>query len=127
MNVRSSFLQLGISWILRIGVVLSVIFEASGLLLNYFQTGSTSLGFTDQSLWRVRGGNFFDFAYSTAGSVFAGITAVELVSLGIATLMFTPYFRVIAAVFYYSVEKDWKYAAITVFVFAVITTALFVF
>jgi len=108
-------------------VILSVIFEASGLLLNYLQTGSSSLGFTDQSIWRVGGGNFFDFAYSTAISAVASVTAVELVSLGIVTLMFTPYFRVIAAVFYYSIEKDWKYVAITVFVFAVITAALFTF
>jgi len=109
-------------------VVLSVVFEASGLLLNYLQTGSSSLGFgADQSVWRVKGGNFFDFAYATAVSAATGVTAVELVSLGIMTLMFTPYFRVIAAVFYYSVERDWKYAAITSFVFAVITVALFVF
>jgi uncharacterized membrane protein len=38
--------------------------------------------------------------------------------------MFTPYFRVVASVVYYSVERDWKYVAITFFVFLVITYAL---
>ncbi len=95
--------------------------------MNYLETGSSSMGFADQSVWRVRGGNFFDFVYSTVASTAGGVTSVELVSLGIATLMLTPYFRVIAAAIYYGVEKDWKYVAITSFVFAVITTALFVF
>jgi uncharacterized membrane protein len=41
--------------------------------------------------------------------------------------MITPYFRIIAAVVYYTVERDWKYVAITFFVFSVITAALVVF
>jgi len=127
LSIRSATLQLGISWILRIGVVLSVLFEASGLLLDYLQTGSASLGFSDQSIWRVRGGNFFDFALTTVRSALTGLTSVELVSLGIVTLMLTPYFRIIAAVVYYGVEKDWKYVAITFFVFSVITAALIIF
>jgi len=127
MSVRSATLQVGISWILRVGVALSVLFEASGLLLDYLQTGSTSLEFANQSIWRVQGGNFFDFAFATARSAFSGLTSVELVSLGIITLMFTPYFRIIAALVYYGVEKDWKYVAITFFVFSVLTAALVVF
>ena len=108
-------------------MILSVAFEASGLLLNYAQTGSSSLGFSSQSIWRVKGGNFFDFVTSTAGSAVAGVTALELVSIGIVILMLTPYFRIIAAVVYYTVERDWKYVAITLFVFSVITSALFIF
>lgn len=127
MSLKSATLQLGISWILRIGVILSVIFEAAGLLLNYVQTGSMSLEFSEQSVWRVKGGNFFDFAFTTARSALTGATALELVSLGIVTLMLTPYFRVVAAVLYYGVEKDWKYVTITFFVFSVITAALFIF
>jgi uncharacterized membrane protein len=49
------------------------------------------------------------------------------VSLGIVTLMLTPYFRIIAAVVYYGIEKDWKYVTITFFVLSVITAALLVF
>jgi uncharacterized membrane protein len=122
LNSPSVRLQLGISWILRVGVVLSVIFEAAGLLLNYVQTGSSSFAFG--GTWRVAGGNFFDFTLATVRSLVSGVNPVELVSLGIITLMFTPYFRVIASMVYYCVEKDWKYVAITSFVFLVITYAL---
>jgi uncharacterized membrane protein len=99
-----------------------VILEAAGLLLNYVQTGSSSFAFS--ATWNVAGGNFFDFTLSTIRSLFSGANPVELVSLGIITLMFTPYFRVIASVVYYGLERDWKYVAITSFVFLVITYAL---
>lgn len=127
MSEGSPSLQLGISWILRIGVVLSVLFNAAGLLLDYAQTGSASLNLVAGSSWNVREGNFFDFAYSTTRSVFGGFTPVELASLGIVILMLTPYIRVIAAVLYYGVERDWNYVAITFFVFTVITLGLFIF
>ncbi len=129
MSVGSSSLQTGISWILRVGVLISVVFEVSGLLLDYAQTGSASLCLSGPScdVWRVAGGNFFDFAYSSVGSALVGLRPVDLVSLGIVSLMFTPYFRVVAAVVYYAVERDWKYVLITSFVTALITTALLVF
>jgi uncharacterized membrane protein len=120
-------LQLGISWILRIGLILSVLCTAAGLLLGYAQTGSASLSLVPGSSWNVKGGNFFDFAYSTTTSLFGGLTAAALVSLGIVVLMLTPYVRVIAAVLYYGVERDWQYVAITSFVFAVITVGLLIF
>jgi uncharacterized membrane protein len=126
MSGRTLALQTGISWILRIGVMLSVLFDTVGILLNYAQTGSDSLDLTS-SIWKVAGGNFFDFALSTARSLLGGLSPLVLVSLGVVTLMFTPYIRVIAAVVYYSVEKDWKYVAITFFVFVVITAGLLVF
>lgn len=77
--------------------------------------------------WRVPGGNFFDFVHSTVTSLASGASASGLVSLGIVTLMFTPYFRVVAAVVYYGIERDWKYVAITASVFLIITFALFIF
>ncbi len=125
MSNRSTALQIGISWILRIGVLLSVLFEGAGLLLNFIQMGSSSLALTDA--WRVSGGNFFDFAYSSAGSLLTGVSAFTLVSTGLVILMFTPYVRVVAAVVYYILEKDWKFVAITASVLAIITTALAVF
>ena len=127
MSEGPTSLQLGISWILRIGVILSVFFNAAGLLLEYAQTGSASLNFVPGSSWNVKEGNFFDFAYSTTRSLLGGLTPVALASLGIVILMFTPYVRVIAAALYYGVERDWKYVAITSFVFAVITLGLFIF
>jgi len=129
MSQPSAMLQLGISWILRVGVILSVIFEVSGLLLNYVDTGVSTLCLSGPScdIWRVAGGKFFDFAYSTIRNLFGGVTAEGLVSLGIVILMFTPYFRIGAAVIYYGVERDWKYVGITSFVFVLITVALLTF
>ena len=129
MSARPLSLQLGISWILRVGVVASVILEGAGIALGYAQTGAANLCLSGPACesWRVPGGNFFDFAYSTVTSLGAGLTAGSLVSLGIVTLMFTPYFRVLAAVGYYGVERDWKYVAITAAVLAIITAALLLF
>ncbi len=127
MSEGSTSLQLGISWILRIGVILSVLFNAAGLLLDYAQTGSASLNLAPGSPWNAKEGNFFEFAYSTTRSLFGGLTPVALASLGIVILMLTPYIRVMAAALYYGVERDWKYVAITSFVFAVITFGLFIF
>jgi uncharacterized membrane protein len=59
--------------------------------------------------------------------VSSGLSSLTLVSLGIVTLMLTPYLRVIAAVVYYTVERDWKYVMITTIVFLVITAGLIVF
>lgn len=126
MSAKSAALQVGISWILRVGVALSVVLEAAGVVLNYARTGESTLYPLD-AMWRVSGGNFFDFTYSAARSLVTGVTPIALVSLGVVALMFTPYVRVAAAVVYYGVEKDWKYVAITSFVFLLITVALLIF
>jgi uncharacterized membrane protein len=110
-------------------VILSVIFEGSGLLLDYLKSGTTTLCLSGSScdVWRIAGGKFFDFAYSSFGNLFSGVSAEGLVSVGIVILMFTPYFRIGAAVIYYGVERDWKYVGITSFVFVLITIALLMF
>ena len=125
MSAGSPGLQLGISWILRIGVILSLVLESAGLILNYLYTGDSSLNLSPK--WLAGGENFFGFASSTLGSFFSGANPVSIVALGVAVLVFTPYARVIAAVFYYAVEKDWKYVGITLLVLAVITYGLLFF
>jgi len=129
LSQSSTALQTGISWILRVGVFLSVIFASSGLILDYARTGSSTLCLSGPGcdVWRVSGGKFFDFAFATIGNLLNGVSAVGLVSLGVVILMFTPYFRIAAAVVYYSVERDWKYVGITSIVFVLITVALLTF
>jgi uncharacterized membrane protein len=124
MSVRVSSLSLGISWILRVGVTLSLALESAGVLLNYIQTGNQSLDLSP--VWQFKGGNFFDFATSTVMAIGAAPSPLNIMSLGVMTLMLTPYVRVVAGVIYYGVEKDWKYVGITLFVLAVITTGLVV-
>ena len=115
-------LEIGISWILRAGVAVSLLFETVGLLLNYINTGQTSLTLSDQ--WIARGGNFFGFISSVLGSLAKGADPVSITGLGIAVLVLTPYFRIIAAVVYYVAVKDWNFVAITAAVFGIITLGL---
>jgi uncharacterized membrane protein len=115
-------LEAGISWILRAGVGLSLLFETAGLLLNYANTGQTSLTLSAQ--WVARGGNFFGFVTSVIGSLTKGADPVSITGLGIAVLVLTPYLRIIAAVVYYVMAKDWNYVAITTVVFGIITLGL---
>ena len=121
MSVKVNSLALGISWILRIGVLTSLTLETAGVLWNYVQTGDQSLNLT--GTWQFTGGNFFDFASRTFGSM-SNPNPLSVISLGIAVLMLTPYLRVIAGVIYYIVQRDWKYVGFTLFVLGVITAGL---
>jgi uncharacterized membrane protein len=50
---------------------------------------------------------------------------VDNISLGVATLLLTPYLRVLASIGYFAfVERDLKYTLFTTFVFAVLTYSL---
>jgi len=53
-----------------------------------------------------------------------GATPLSLIALGIVLLMVTPYLRVLASVLYFTVERNPKYALISLFVLAVLTISL---
>lgn len=124
MSRSSPILQNGIGWILRAGVAISLVLESLGILLNYLRTGDAAV--TLSSSWLAGGGNFFGFAARTVGSLSSSLSPVGISALGVIVLMLTPYARIIAAVVYYGLEKDWKYVSITLFVFSVITVGLVV-
>ncbi len=121
---RSMALQVGVGWILRIGVMVSLALESAGMAVNYLQTGDSTLSAVPGSPWQVRSGDFFGFASSTFASVSSRVTAIDLTALGIVVLLLTPYARIAAAVVYYAVERDWKYVAITLAVLSVVTCGL---
>ncbi len=123
MSPRGTALEVGISWILRAGVGLSLVLETLGILLNYLQTGESSLT-VPSAAWLAKGGNFFGFASTSVGSVLSGVSPAGITALGVAVLMLTPYARIVAALIYYTFERDWKYIGITLFVFSVITIGL---
>ena len=122
MTAPPSALHSGIGWILRVGVALSLVLESAGLLLSFAQTGDSSLSLSQE--WLAGGGNFFGFTSSTLAAASQGVGPVTITALGVIVLLLTPYVRVLAAIAYYAIQKDWKYAAITLFVFAVITLGL---
>ncbi len=120
-------LQVSISWILRAGVGLSLALESLGVLLNYAQTGESLLVVPSANPnWLASGGNFFGFTASSISSGLSGATPQGITALGVAVLLLTPYARIIAAVVYYALEKDWKYVAITLLVFSIVTVGLVV-
>jgi len=124
MGMKVSSLSLGISWILRVGVTVSLVLELAGVLLYTIQTGNQSLDLSVS--WQFKGGNFFNFASSTVTATRTTLSPLSVMSLGVMILMLTPYVRVVAGVIYYAVQRDWKYVWITLFVLAVITTGLVV-
>jgi uncharacterized membrane protein len=104
--------------------MVSLALESGGIILNYLKTGDTSIMISPSSQWLVSREPFFGFASSTFRSALAGLTPVDLTALGVMVLLLTPYARIVAAVVYYAVERDWKYVSITLFVFAVVTCGL---
>ena len=124
MGMKVSSLSLGISWILRVGVTVSLVLELAGVLLYTIQTGNQSLDLS--AAWQFKGGDFFNFTSSTVMAIGTAISPLNVMSLGVMILMLTPYVRVVAGVVYYAVQRDWKYVWITLFVLAVITTGLVV-
>lgn len=121
MRARGRDLETIISYILMIGVLVSLAVEAVGLGY-YATTESLQVDFT--SRWQTSGSDFFAYAWGTLLSLGAGATPVTLIALGIVLLMVTPYLRVVASVLYFTVERNPKYALISLFVLAVLTISL---
>ncbi len=110
-----------VGYILLVGVLASIAFLAIGVIWHYVNTGKIGLDYS------IQGMNLFQFIVSE----FRLVTEFQLrprlfVNLGIATLMLTPYVRVIASMIFFAFEeKNYKYTAFTAVVFAVLTYSLF--
>jgi uncharacterized membrane protein len=107
--------------ILLVGVIVSALLLAIGLLWHWLTTGSPRLDYS------IGGLNLFEFAASELGRVADGsIRPRLLVSLGIVVLLLTPYLRVAASFVYFAlVARDGKYAVFTGVVWGVLTYSLF--
>ncbi len=110
-----------VGYILLIGVLLSGLLIIAGTLWNFALTHHLTTQFT------ISGENYFGFLTSSLRQLLSGaIQPRLLISLGIVTLMFTPYLRVAASVVYFAlVARNLKYTLFTLFVFAVLTYSLF--
>ena len=110
-----------VGYVLLIGVLLSMGLIATGVVWRWFNTGQLGLDYT------IAGVNFFEFVLEDLRQVMLGAFRPRLlVSLGIATLMLTPFVRVFASMIFFAVvEHNWKYTAFTAFVFLVLTYSLF--
>jgi len=110
-----------IGYILQVGVLLSLVLVAAGLLWTWLRTGRLELNY------RITGMNLFEFVANEVRLAINGAVRPRLlVNLGIITLMLTPFVRVAASVVYFlAVLKNWKYTLFTTIVLAVLTYSLF--
>jgi uncharacterized membrane protein len=114
-------MEILIGYILLGGVLLSVALIAIGFVWRWVRSGNLQFQYT------VAGMNFFEFVLSSLRQMASHeLRPRVLVNMGIAVLMLTPFVRVLASVFYFSlVERNWKYTLFTGFVLSVLTYSLF--
>ena len=115
-------LETWVSYVLIIGVAISFVLEAAGLILYYRTHHSFAISYGSAVI--IRGRDFFSFFGRTLLEASHGITGLRLMVLGIAALILTPYIRAITSVIYFASRKNLKYCLITFFVLAVLTMSL---
>lgn len=127
-------MELIVSWILRIGVIVSAIVILFGSLLfvitgksGYASDAHVSQGvsaYTD-----YQGEKSANLYFPTnPGQVISGALAFKsfaLIALGLFLLILTPIFRVAVSVFTFALERDWLYVVFTVIVLAVLLVSFF--
>jgi len=116
-------LEVLISRLLTFGVFLSIFFVSIGVGLYLMQTGGLTLALGDE--WFLKGETVFDVLSNIIGKLFSwSDLSFVFMSMGILLLMLTQYIRVIMSVIYFIFIKDWKYVAITLAVFIILTLSL---
>ena len=117
-----SKLETIISYILIIGVLISVVLEVIGIALFYATYGNLQIS-QDKSVF-ISGQNFFAFTLDQFQHLFGSQNALLFITLGLIILILTPYIRAITSVIYFAWEKHYKYVLITLFVLIVLTASL---
>ncbi len=118
-----SKLETIISYLLIIGVVLSLALEIAGIAIFYKSHGNLDILFQDKAMF-IQGRNFFSFLYQLFARGPMQNTGIFLMTLGIAALILTPFVRVIVSALYFAWRKDAAYVLITAFVLIALTTSL---
>jgi len=117
-----SKLETVISYMLITGVIVSLLLEVVGIALVYRSYGRLDIS-QDASMF-IRGRDFFSFIYQQVATKQSAGPGIVLMTAGIIVLILTPYVRLIASVVYFGVERNIKYAVITLFVLIVVTLSL---
>lgn len=116
-------LETTISYLLIIGVVLSITLEIAGIAIFYKSRENLDILLQDKTAF-IQGRNFFSFLYQLFARGPAQNTGTFLMTLGVATLILTPFVRVIASALYFAWRRDARYVLITVFVLIALTISL---
>ena len=117
-----SKLETTISYLLIIGVIFSLVLEAIGLMLFYHSFAN--LNILENEAVFIRGDNFFRFVVTLFQGENIQNSAILFMTLGLVTLILTPYVRVITSVIYFAWEKNRKYVLVTLFVLVILTVSL---
>ena len=111
-----------VSYLLIVGVVVSVILEVIGITLYYGTYGNVQVS-QNQAVF-IRGMDFFAFIIYQTQHLLGSQNALLFMTLGLIILILTPYIRAITSVIYFAWERHYKYVLITLFVFVVLTISL---
>jgi len=110
-----------VGYILLVGVLTSISLIIIGVIWHYAATGDLGLNYS------ISGMNLFQFVSSELRQIrHFSLRPRLFVNLGIATLLLTPYIRVMASVLFFAFgEKNYKYTVFTAIVYCVLTYSLF--
>jgi uncharacterized membrane protein len=112
-----------ISYILILGVLVSVAVETLGIAGYYSSNGNLNILFRPSLA--MKGTDFFSYAAKLFQELARGSwSPMQVLGLGIVILMLTPYLRVVASVVYFGLARNPKYLLITLFVLIVLTASL---
>jgi uncharacterized membrane protein len=125
-------MELVISYVLRIGVLLSaaIILVGIGLFALRQDTGYARVlphHLTDLlAFHQPRGPGYFPTSIAAVVAGTLGGKPYAIIGLGMLLLIATPVIRVALSVFFFLAQRDWLYVGITLFVLAVLILSFFV-
>lgn len=112
-----------ISYLLITGVIISLILEVIGIILYYRTYGSFRLLVLDNVMF-VQGRNFFAFLYDIFRRSEIQNYSIFFMTMGMATLILTPYLMIITSFFYFLWRRRFRYVLITGILVVVISISL---
>lgn len=115
-------LEVILSYILIVGVIISLSLMLVGIILLYIDTGNLNIS-RDQSMF-IHGSNFFNFIYRLLQGQRPESLSLSFIVIGTVVLMLTPLIRVLASLIYFATVKDLKYVFITLIVLSILTVSL---
>jgi len=118
-----SKLETTISYLLIIGVALSLALEIAGIAIFYKSHGNLDILLQDKAMF-IQGRDFFSFLYQLFARGPMQNTGIFLMTLGVAALILTPFVRVIVSAMYFAWKRDARYTLITAFVLVATTVSL---
>ena len=119
---NESKIEVILSYILIIGVIVSLILMITGMILFFLNSGSLNIS-RDPSMF-IHGKNFFNFIFNILKGNGPENTAILFLTIGTIVLMLTPFIRVVASLIYFIWIKDKKYIFITLIVLLILIVTL---